>query len=412
MEPNAYFFLVLGALLALYLLDLVADLLNLRALDPALPGEFADVFDAEKYAASQAYTRATTRFGLLVATFGLAVFLVFWLAGGFGWLDAHIRSRGHGEIANGLLFFGLLYLANEILNLPFALYETFVIEEKFGFNKTTPRTFVLDKLKGLALAALLGLPLLALILWIFDTVPNAWLWAWLALTAFTLVLAYVAPRYLMPLFNKFSPLPDGELKDAITAMAAHCRFPLGEVSVMDGSKRSSKANAFFSGFGKNKRIALYDTLIAKQTVPELVGVLAHEIGHFKKKHILQSLLLGIAQTGLIFYLVGLFVGNPALTGAFGVATPSVYCGFTFFLILFKPVGKILSTLMAILSRKNEFEADAYAAEVTGDPLALVSALKKLSADNLSNLTPHPFYVFMHYSHPPMTRRLAALRNRT
>jgi STE24 endopeptidase len=409
MEHNTYFYLILGALLALYLLDLIADLLNLRALDPKLPTEFADVFDAKKYADSQAYTRETTRFGILEASFGLAVFLGFWLLGGFGWLDGLIRGWGHGNIANGILFFGLLYLANEILDLPFTIYDTFVIEEKYGFNKTTPKTFVIDKLKGLALAGVLGLPLLGLILWIFETVPNAWLWAWLSVTGFTLIMAYVAPRYLMPLFNKFSPLPDGELKDAINRISAKCQFPLTEVSVMDGSKRSSKANAFFSGFGKNKRIALFDTLIEKQTTPELVGVLAHEIGHFKKKHILQTLVLGIAQTGLIFFLIGLFVKNPGLTAAFGVASPSVYCGFTFFLILFKPVSKVLSILMAILSRKNEYEADAYAAEVTGEPLALGSALKKLSVENLSNLTPHPFYVFMHYSHPPMSRRLAALR---
>ena len=409
MDYNLYFVIVLFAIVGIYLLDLFADLLNLRALRPELPDDFKEVFDADKYAKSQEYTRETTRFGILESTVGLGIFLIFWLVGGFGWLDGIIRGWGYSEIVNGLLFFGILYAANEIIGIPFELYDTFVIEEKYGFNKMTVKTFFVDKVKGLVLAGVLGLPLLALLLWLFGKYEMAWLWGWLSVTGFSLLMAYIAPKYILPLFNKFEPLENEELKDAINKMAAKCEFPLTEVAVMDGSKRSAKSNAFFTGFGKNKKIALFDTLVEKHSVPELVAVLAHEIGHFKKKHIVQTMVLGIVQTGIIFFLIGLFMKNSELHSAFGVEQVSVYCSFTFFMLLFKPISKVLSVLMAILSRKNEFEADAYASDVTGDPNSLITALKKLSVDNLSNLTPHPLYVFMHYSHPPMTERLAALR---
>ena len=408
-ETNLFFWIVLAAVVGIYLLDLFSELLNLKALDPQLPGEFADVYDAEKYAKSQEYTRVTTRFGIIESGFGLLIFLVFWLLGGFGWLNGLVMSWADVAVLRGLLFFGVLYLASEVITLPFDLYNTFKIEERFGFNKTTPKTFFGDKVKGLVLAVLLGAPLVALLLWLFDAVPNAWLWGWLAVTAFSLLMAYLAPAVILPLFNKFQPLEDGELKREVEAMAAKCKFPLTELSVMDGSKRSSKSNAFFTGFGKNKKIALYDTLIENHSTPELVAVLAHEIGHFKRKHIVQMMALGIVQTGILFFLLGFFVQSDALSAAFGVAPPQIYCSFLFFAMLFKPISKVLSVLMSILSRKNEFEADAYAAEVTGDAKSMVTALKKLSVDNLSNLTPHPFYVFMHYSHPPMLQRIGALR---
>ena len=295
------------------------------------------------------------------------------------------------------------------MNLPFEIYDTFKIEAKFGFNKTTRSTFISDKIKGLFLGALIGLPVLGLIIWLFESFENAWLWGWIFLSGFSLLMAYLAPAVILPLFNKFEPLEEGELKSAINDMAETCKFPLTELSVMDGSKRSSKSNAFFTGFGKNKKIALYDTLIANHSTSELVAVLAHEIGHFKKKHIMQTLFLGIAQTGVLFFVLGFFIRSEPLSSAFGVNEPSVYCSLLFFTLLFKPISKILSVLMNILSRKNEFEADAYAANVTGNADSLITALKKLSADNLSNLTPHPFYVFMHYSHPPVSKRIVELR---
>jgi STE24 endopeptidase len=407
-SDNPYFVAAIAIVLGLFLLDLVANLLNLRALKPELPDAFRDVYDAEKYAKSQRYTRETTRFGFLESAFSLGVFLVFWWLGGFGWLDELTRGFGFDPVVTGLVTIGILAVASGLLSLPFELYDTFVIEEKYGFNKSTLGTFIMDQIKSLGLAVVLGVPLIALVLYLFGTFENAWLYAWLAVSGISLVLAYVAPKFILPLFNKFSPLEDESLQRDIHAMAAKCDFPLTEVSVMDGSKRSSKSNAFFTGFGKNKKIALFDTLIEKHSNDELVAVLAHEIGHFKKKHIVQGMVIGIVHTGVLFYLLSLFLQNEALFTAFGVDVPSVYFGFIFFGLLFKPINKLLSIGMAVLSRKNEFEADAFASEVTGQPQALVTALKKLSADNLSNLTPHPFYVFMVYSHPPMLDRIRAL----
>ena len=408
MEINLYFIIIIVTVVALYHLDLFAELLNLKALRPELPEEFADTFDAEKYEQSQEYTRDGTRFQVISATASMVVFLTFWIMGGFGWLDGMVRGWSESEIVRGLYFVGLLYLGSMLISLPFDLYDTFVIEEKYGFNKTTPSTFVIDRIKGMILAVVIGAPILALLFWFFGKFDHAWIYAWLAMTAVSLTLAYAGPKYIFPIFNKFEPLEDGELKTSINAMADKCDFPLSEVSVIDGSRRSTKANAFFAGFGKNKKIALYDTLIEKQSTPELVAVLAHEIGHFKKKHIVQGIALGVIELGIIFFLMGLFMKNSGLSAAFGVKEVSVYTSLVFFFMLFKPIEKVISIGKSVLSRKNEFEADAYASEVTGEPKSLISALKKLSADSLSNLTPHPFYVFMHYSHPPMLERLDAL----
>ena len=409
MDLNAYFFIILITVVGLYHLDLFSEILNLKALRSEPPEDFKDVYDEKKYAESQEYTRVKTRFGIIESTFSLVVFLLFWFLGGFAWLDGIVRDFVDSPIWRGLLYVCLLYLGNMLLSLPFEIHDTFKIEEQFGFNKTTPKTFVLDRIKGLGLGAVIGLPILALILWLFETWDLAWLYAFITVTAFSLILSYVAPTWIMPIFNKFQPLEDGELKDEIHAMAKKCEFPLTEVSVMDGSKRSEKSNAFFTGFGKNKKIALFDTLIEKHSVPELVAVLAHEIGHFKKKHIIQSMILGILQTGITFYLLSLFMRNEGLFAAFGVPETSVYLSLIFFGLLYTPISKVISIFMTMLSRKNEFEADAYAADVTGEPETMVTALKKLSKDNLSNLTPHPFYVFLNYSHPPVPERIAALR---
>lgn len=409
MDLNVYFFIILITVVGLYHLDLFSELLNMKALKGDVPDEFKDTFEQEDYTKSQDYTKVKTKFGIIESTFSLAVFLVFWLAGGFEWLDQLVRGWVDGEVTRGLLYIVLLYVGNMILSLPFEIHSTFKIEEEFGFNKTTPKTFIMDQVKGLALGAIIGLPILALILWLFGKWELAWLYAFFLVTGFSLLLTYVAPKWIMPLFNEFKPLEDGELKDEIHSMAEKCEFPLTEVSVMDGSKRSGKSNAFFTGFGKNKKIALFDTLIEKHTVAELVGVLAHEIGHFKKKHILQSMILGIVQMGVTFYLMSLFMKNEGLFKAFGVQETSVYLSLIFFGLLYTPISKVISIFMTILSRKNEFEADAYAAEVTGKPEVMVDALKKLSKDNLSNLTPHPFYVWLNYSHPPVLERIEALR---
>ncbi len=408
-EPNIFFWIILVAVVGIFILDLFSEWLNIKGLRLELPQEFKDVFDQEKYSKSLEYTHVTTKFGAVQSSFDLIIFLLFWIVGGFGWLSNIIIDLGHGPVTSGLLFFSTLFIAAGLMNLPFEIYDTFKIEAKFGFNKTTRSTFIGDKIKGLFLGALIGLPVLGLIIWLFESFENAWLWGWIFLSGFSLLMAYLAPAVILPLFNKFEPLEEGELKSAINDMAETCKFPLTELSVMDGSKRSSKSNAFFTGFGKNKKIALYDTLIANHSTSELVAVLAHEIGHFKKKHIMQTLFLGIAQTGILFFVLGFFIRSEPLSSAFGVNEPSVYCSLLFFTLLFKPISKILSVLMNILSRKNEFEADAYAADVTGNADSLITALKKLSADNLSNLTPHPFYVFMHYSHPPVSLRIKELR---
>jgi len=340
--------------------------------------------------------------------------LGFWFTGGFNWLDNLVRDFGFGEIITGLCFMGILISAQILIALPTQLYDTFVIEEKFGFNKTTLKTFFTDQIKGLILMVIIGAPILALILWIFDSVPMAWLWAWVAFTIIQLLLTYIAPSVFLPMFNKFEPMPEGELKDAINDMAKKCDFPLTELFIMDGSKRSTKSNAFFTGFGKNKKIALFDTLVEKHTTEGLVGILAHEIGHFKCKHIVKRMITGIIQSAVVFYLLGLVTDKNGpvaehLFTAFKMDHISVYAGLIFFGLLFAPVKKVLSIFGNISSRKHEFEADAYATEAQGTPDHLIQSLKKLSVDNLTNLTPHPLTVFLDYSHPPMLVRLEALK---
>ena len=408
-ETNYIFWIIIIAVIVIFLLDQISEYLNLKALVPKVPEEFKNVFDDNKYAQSLKYTKTTTKFGFLDSTFNLLIFLVFWFLGGFGWLDQLVSNLGHGPTGSGLIFFGILIFASSILGLPFELYETFKIEAEFGFNNTTLKTFITDKFKGIIIGGIIGIPVLSLILWLFESVDMAWLWGWIFISSFSLLMAYLAPAIIMPMFNKFEPLEDGELKTAINEMSSKCDFPLTELSVMDGSKRSKKSNAFFTGFGKNKKIALFDTLIENHNTKELVAVLAHEIGHFKKKHIIQTLFIGIAQTGALFFLLGFFIKSSPLSMAFGVSDPKVHCSLLFFTLLFKPISKVLSVIMNLLSRKNEFEADEYAATVTKDPDSLITALKKLSADNLSNLTPHPFYVFMHHSHPTVNERVKALR---
>jgi STE24 endopeptidase len=416
MDPvfNTVAIVLLVALLLLWNLDFIATLLNLKSLRPEVPSEFQGIYDDEKYAKSQDYTRANARFEIITSVIFLTTLLVFWFLGGFGALDDLARGMGGKSLQIGLTFFVLLAILNYILHLPFEIYDTFVLEERFGFNKTTPKTFIADQIKSMFLMAVIGLPLLAGILWIFKNVEHAWIWAWLAFTVFSLGLTYLAPSLILPLFNKFEPMPDGELKSAIQRMAAKCEFPLTEISIMDGSKRSAKSNAFFTGFGKNKKIALYDNLVEQQSEEELVAVLAHEIGHFKCRHIIQRIVLSVIQSAVIFYLLGLATDDQGvfareLFDAFGVGTVSNHVGFVLFFILFKPVSRLLAVAMNAWSRKHEFEADAFAAKVQDSPDFLISALKNLSADNLSNLTPHPLPVFLDHSHPPVLTRIEALR---
>lgn len=407
---NIYAIIILTALLVDYVLNLVADIYNIKSLDKGLPPEFSDEYDEKTYLKSQAYTKERTRFGILTSTFNLALILVFWFSGGFNWLDQIVRGWELGDIWTGLAYIGILILAKSLISLPFSIYSTFVIEEKYDFNKTTPKTFVLDMIKGLALGVILGGPLLAGILAFFTYFDHyAWLYAWGAVTVFTLFVQFIAPKWIMPIFNDFEPLEDNDLREKIRNYADKVNFSMEGVYVMDGSKRSSKSNAFFTGFGKNKRIALFDTLINNHTEDELVAVLAHEIGHYKKKHILKNMVISIVQTGIMFFLLSVFLESQGLYDAFYMEQSSVYVGLIFFGMLYAPIEMILSLVMNVLSRKYEFEADEFAATTyKKDPM--VNALKKLSKDNLSNLTPHPFYVFLNYSHPPVLQRIKAIKN--
>ena len=410
MSPdNPWFLFLLCSVIGLYLLETVSVLLNLKHLSQPLPEDFKDVFDEAAFAKSQAYSRESARHDLIASGVRLAVFLGFWLEGGFPWLQSVVAGVTASPIYQGLLGISLLHLGSSLISLPFTCYDTFKIEAKYGFNKTTPAVFIADQIKGLVLGAVIGLPVLALLLWLFGTFPGAWLWAWLAVTVLVLALQYIAPRYLMPLFNKFTPLEDGPLKTAIQTLSGTCAFPVKELFVIDGSRRSTKGNAFFAGFGKNKRIALYDTLIEKHPPPELLAVLAHEIGHFKRGHIVQRLWVAVVQLAVIFLLMGTVLSHPGLHAAFGLSRPVLWLGFVFFMILFEPVQTVLGILSGLWSRKHEYEADAYAAGATGGPADMTAALKRLARDTLSNLTPHPLTVFLHYSHPPMIQRLAALR---
>ena len=392
-----------------FILNLVADGLNLKLLRSELPQTFQGVYDADRYRKSQQYLKVNTQFGWVTSAFNLTGILVFWFAKGFPLLDQWVRSFERGPILTGLIYIGILMLFKAVLSLPFSLYATFVIEERFGFNTTTWKTYLMDLIKGLVLALLLGTPLLAAIVAFFQYAgPNAWWYCWIGVTLYLLVVQFIAPTWIMPLFNKFTPLEEGELKSAILSYANSIDFPLENVYLMDGSRRSTKSNAFFTGFGKNKRIVLFDTLINQHAVNELVAVLAHEMGHYKKKHIRQSLVLGILQTGLMLFLLSHFITYQGLFNAFYMPQQSVYAGMIFFAMLYAPLDFFIGILMQVLSRRNETAADQFAAETTKDPLSMADALKKLSVHNLSNLTPHPFYVFLNYSHPPVLKRIQVL----
>lgn len=410
---NAIAMVILAALVLAAALDFFADLLNLRRMREDLPAAFVGWYDPERYRKSQTYLRVNTRFGWWVELADLALLLAFWFGGGFRWLDEWLRGLALAPVFSGLIFIGLLAVAKSLISQPFSAYATFVIEARFGFNQTSWRTYLLDRIKGLGLALLLGGPLLAAVLLFFQYAgSDAWWYCWLLTVGFMLLMHYIAPTWIMPLFNRFAPLPEGELRAAITAYARRIDFGLDNIFVMDGSKRSTKANAFFTGFGRHRRIVLFDTLIDKHTVDELVAVLAHEMGHFKQKHILKMLLIGIAQAGLMFYLLSWFISYPPLFAAFGIETPSVHGGLVFFGLLYAPLDLLLGMAVQHISRRHEFAADRFAVTTAPQGFALATALKRLSVDNLSNLDPHPFHVFLHYSHPPVMQRVAAIEAET
>jgi len=404
------FYLIVGLLIADFLIERFLEHLNSTQWSDKLPEELTGFYDENKYSQQQAYEKSNHYFSMIDSSFNFLLVIMMVLFGGFAFVNSVSLAVSANPIFAALTFFGIIVLASDVLNLPFQIYGTFVIEEKFGFNKTTPKLFVFDKLKGWLLGAFLGGGILSLIIYLYELASSSfWIYAWLVVSGFSLFMVLFYSNLIVPLFNKQTPLPEGELKTAIENFARKVGYKLDAIYVIDGSKRSTKANAYFTGLGAKKRIVLYDTLINDLTTTELVAVLAHEIGHYKKNHVVWSLLLGILQTGFVLFLFSLFVGSSSLSAALGVEAPSFHIGLIAFGILYSPISTISGLLMNMLSRKNEYQADAFAAEHF-DAKELSSALIKLSVTNLSNLRPHPAYVFFHYSHPTLLQRLNALNS--
>ncbi|MGY8782496.1 MAG: M48 family metallopeptidase [Fidelibacterota bacterium] len=407
---NTYYIIIIGALLFEYILSTVSSVLNMNSITESVPEGFQDHYDEDKYSKSQAYLKDKTRFGLLSGAFSLILTLVVIHSGVFGDLDSFVRENASNSIIAGLIFFGILFIINDIINLPFALYSTFVIEEKYGFNKTTYQTFVIDKLKGYGLTIVFGSLIMIPVLYFFNTYgSNAWWIAWGLITVFIIAVQPLFVNVIAPMFNTFTPLEEGELRTSIENFAKKVNFPIGRIDVMDGSRRSAHSNAYFSGFGKSRRIALFDTLLDKHSTEEIVSVVAHEVGHYKKKHIVTGTALGILETGFMLFVFNYFITDLELFKVFGVEKTSSYCGLIFFGMLYSPVSLLTSIFTTAMSRKNEFEADAYALETTKKEEPLVSMLKGLAASNLSHLTPHPLMVFLSYSHPPVSERIKAVK---
>jgi STE24 endopeptidase len=408
MTPQIILYIILAISIVSYVFDLLLEIVNLKAQRKEIPSEIASFYDQEKYLKSLSYTNEQTLFGFFKEGFSFLLSMSILVLGGFGWLDNFLRNYITQEIPLALAFFGATILVSDIITIPFQLYDTFVIEEKYGFNKTSIRTFVADKLKGYALGAIIGGLLISILLYLIQSIgDNFWIWFGLIAIAFIFFVNMFYSSLILPLFNKLTPLEEGELKTSIETFAQKVNFPLDNIFVMDGSKRSNKANAFFSGIGKKKKIVLFDTLINNHSKDELVAVLAHEVGHFKKKHIVYAFILSAMQIAFTLYILSLMVFNQQLSIALGGTQQALHLNLIAFGILFSPISGITGLLMSIYSRKNEFEADAYAKQ-TFNGLSLANALKKLSVDSLDNLYPHPVYVFFCYSHPPLLKRLKAL----
>ena len=407
---NIIFYIIIFILVGDYILERWLDYLNSTRWSNELPKEVEGIYNAEKYRKQQEYQKVNTRFGIFTDTLTLVVMLAMIVLGGFAWLDDYLRQYVTHPIVLALFFFGILGLVADILSTPLSVYHTFVIEQKFGFNQTSVKTFIFDKLKGWLLGAIIGGGLLAIIVWIYQSTGNwFWLVAWIVISVFSIFMTMFYSTLIVPLFNKQTPLEAGELRSAIEDFAVKAGFRLDNIFVIDGSKRSKKSNAYFSGLGSKKRIVLYDTLIKQHTTDELVAVLAHEIGHYKLKHTRTGVILSILQTGLTLYILSWFIGNPLLSQALGAEQGSFHMGILAFGILYTPLSLILELGMNIISRKHEFQADSFAG-TKYNARSLQSALKKLSVDNLSNLRPHPAYVFFYYSHPPLLERLKNLES--
>ncbi len=405
--PHLIYILILVFVIGGFLFEQILSFLNNRARSQAIPANLSDIYSDDKYQKYRNYRQESYRFGVLSSWFSFGLMLAMLLFG-FVMLDNWVAGTAESSLLQSLIFFAVLGLASEILTLPFDIYDTFVIEQKYGFNKTTPRLYITDKLKGLMLAAVIGGGLLSLIIWLYMVFGSAFWWlAWIAFTLFSVFFAFFYSSLIVPLFNKQTPLEEGELRSKLTELGSGAGFNISNIFVIDGSKRSTRANAYFSGFGSRRRIVLFDTLIQNQTVEEIVAVVAHEIGHYRKKHIITGLIISTLQTGLLLFLFSLIVDYQVIYEAIGCSRQSFHLGLILFLVLFTPFSLLSSIGGNLLSRRHEFEADAFAkAYAGGEPLA--RSLRKLSADNMSDLTPHPLYVFFHYSHPPLLQRLERL----
>lgn len=393
-----------------FILSKTLSWMNMKTWDKQLPEEVSALYDAKKYAEAKDYAIANNKLGTISATLSLIISVAFLYFKGFAWVDEIARGFSDSPILQALIFFGVISLASSIISLPFDLYGTFVIEEKFGFNKTTPLLYFTDKLKMLALSIVVGGGILALLTYLFGLLGDKfWFAGWILVSSISIFVALFYTNLLLPIFNKLTPLEGGELRESIEKYAAKVQFPLTNILVMDGSKRSSKANAFFSGLGNKKNIVLYDNLIKDMNTDEITAVLAHEVGHYKKKHVLQSIAISIFQTGILFFLFGWLASNPLMAEVLGAKQNSFYLSLVTFSLLYSPVSLITGLLMNVFSRKNEYEADAYAKE-TYSANPLITALKKLSVNHLSNLQPHPAYVFFNYSHPTLLQRMTSMRN--
>ncbi len=403
------FIAILLILIFDFLFENYLEYLNISRMGKNLPEELEGIYDEEKYTRQQSYQKENHRFGMVSGSLSFLIVLGMIIFYGFAFVDRIVWQITSNQVLASLLFFGIIMFASAIIQIPFSVYETFVIEEKYGFNKTTPKIFVLDQIKSLLLGAIIGGGLLALIVFIYHLTQGMfWIYAWIAVALFSIFMTMFYSNLIVPLFNKQTLLKEGELRNAIQQFADKVGFRLNNIYVINGSKRSAKANAYFTGFGRKKRIVLYDTLIDEMEKDEIVAVLAHEIGHYKKKHVTQGLLISLLHTGVVFFLLSLFINSSSLSKALGVEEPNFHIGLVAFALLYSPVSFLLGIIMNRLSRKNEYQADAYAA-LHFKANALGAALKKLTRRNLSNLTPHPLYVFFNYSHPPLLQRLNHLK---
>ncbi|MEM5566068.1 M48 family metallopeptidase [Psychroserpens sp. AS72] len=409
MTSTDLFYIIIFIILINFIIDKVLDYLNAKNYDNPIPNELQDVYDETEYKKSQAYKKTNYKFGIWSSLFSLALTLGFLFFDGFEYVDNIARQYSDNSIVVALMFFGIIMLGSDLISTPFSYYKTFVIEERFGFNKTTKKTFILDKIKGLFMMAIIGGGILALIIWFYQQTQELfWLYAWGIVTVFTVFMNMFYSKLIVPLFNKQTPLEDGTLRDKISAYAKSVGFNLDKIFIIDGSKRSTKANAYFSGFGSEKRVTLYDTLVNELDEEEIVAVLAHEVGHYKKKHIIFNLVASIALTGLTLFILSVFISNPLLSNALGVDIASFHVGLIAFGLLYSPISEVTGLIMNQLSRKFEYQADDYAKN-TYKAEPLITSLKKLSKNSLSNLTPHPAYVLMHYSHPTLLERVRNLR---